>query len=103
MKGATRLPWQLGVLFSSYGFFYTVLGWPGLLPLPLIGALYAAKVGCQTLFLAITLRQAGHRENLGVLLLYDVYLLFMSLAVLAYTWWPSPIQWKERRYRWAEG
>ncbi|MCB2380114.1 glycosyltransferase [Hymenobacter sp. BT635] len=103
MKGTVRLPWQLGLLFSSYGFFYTVLGWPGLVPIELIVSLYAAKVLCQTLFLTITLRQAGHRESLGVLLLYDVYLLAMSLAVLAYTAWPSLILWKERRYRWAEG
>jgi cellulose synthase/poly-beta-1,6-N-acetylglucosamine synthase-like glycosyltransferase len=102
MRGAGRLPWQLGALFSSYGVFYTVVGWPGLLPLSTIGALLAAKVLCQTLFLLITLRQAGHRERLGVLLLYEGYLLVMSLAVLAYTVWPSAIQWKERRYRWAE-
>jgi cellulose synthase/poly-beta-1,6-N-acetylglucosamine synthase-like glycosyltransferase len=103
MKGAVRLPWQLSLLFSSYSIFYTVLGWPGLLPMSTIGLLYAAKVACQTLFLLITLRQAGHRENLAVLLIYDAYLLVMSLAVLAYTWWPTGIQWKERRYRWAEG
>ncbi|MGI4737063.1 MAG: glycosyltransferase [Janthinobacterium lividum] len=103
MKGAGRLPWQLGALFSSYGVFYTVLGWPGLLPLGTIGALLAAKILCQSLFLLVTLRQAGHRERLGVLLLYEGYLLAMSLAVLAYTVWPGAIQWKERRYRWAEG
>ncbi|MCB2410368.1 glycosyltransferase [Hymenobacter lucidus] len=103
MKGAVRLPWQLGLLFGSYGFFYTILGWPGLLPLPVIGALYAGKVLCQTLFLGITLRQAGHRESLGLLLLYDVYLLLMSVAVLVYTAWPGFILWKERRYQWAEG
>ena len=102
MKGAGRLPWQLGALFSTYGVFYTVLGWPGLLPLSTIGVLLAAKMLCQSLFLLITLRQAGHRERLGVLLLYEGYLLAMSLAVLAYTAWPSAIQWKERRYRWAE-
>lgn len=103
MKGAVRLPWQLSLLFSSYSIFYTILGWPGLMPLGLAATLYAAKVACQTLFLLITLRQADHRENLAVLLVYDVYLLVMSLAVLAYTWWPSGIQWKQRHYRWAEG
>ncbi|UYZ62256.1 glycosyltransferase [Hymenobacter weizhouensis] len=103
MKGAVRLPWQLGLLFSSYGLFYTVLGWPSLLTGSVVLSLYAGKVLCQTVFLLITLRQAGHRENLGVLLLYDAYLLAMSLAVLAYTVWPSSIWWKERRYHWAEG
>lgn len=102
MKGATSLPWQLSVLLGTYGGFYTVLGWPGLLPLGTIGALYAAKLLCQKLFLAITLRQAGRRERLGILLLYDGYLLLMSLAVLAYTCWPSAIEWKARRYPWAE-
>jgi 1,2-diacylglycerol 3-beta-glucosyltransferase len=102
MKGATSLPWQLNALFGAYGFFYTVLGWPGLLPLGTIGALYGAKILCQTLFLTITLRQAGHRERLGMLLLYDGYLLLLSLAVLAYTAWPGAIEWKARRYRWAE-
>jgi hypothetical protein len=62
----------------------------GLLPLGTIRALYAAKLLCQTLFLAITLRQAGHRECLGLLL------------SLAYTAWPGAIEWKARRYRWAE-
>lgn len=103
MKGAGRLPWQMGLLFSFYACFYTVLGWSGLLPLGTLGALYAAKVLCQTLFLAITLRQAGHRELLGVLLLYEFYLLAMSLAVLAYSAWPGPVEWKERRYEWAKG
>jgi len=102
MKGAGQLPWQMSGLFYSYGLFYTVLGWPGLLSLGTIGALYAAKVGFQTLFLLITLRQAGRREALPVLLLYEFYLLAMSLAVLAYTAWPRPIEWKERRYQWAE-
>jgi cellulose synthase/poly-beta-1,6-N-acetylglucosamine synthase-like glycosyltransferase len=102
MKGAAHLPWQLSVLFGLYALFYTVLGWPGLLPLGAIGALYAAKVLCQSLFLAITLRQAGRREALSVLLLYEFYLLAMSLAVLAYTVWPRPIVWKARRYEWAE-
>jgi 1,2-diacylglycerol 3-beta-glucosyltransferase len=102
MSGAARLPWQLGVLFGAYGAFYTVLGWPGLLPLPTIVMLYAAKMLCQTLFLRRTLRQAGHHEQLGVLLLYEGYLLGMSLAVLAYTAWPGRIEWKARRYHWAE-
>ncbi|MCA8831780.1 glycosyltransferase [Hymenobacter pini] len=102
MKGAAHLPWQLGALFSTYALFYTVLGWPGLLPLGTIGLLWAAKLGCQTLFLLITLRQAGHRERLPVLVLYEFYLLAMSLVVLVYTVWPRPIVWKERRYTWAE-
>ncbi|WP_257872864.1 glycosyltransferase [Hymenobacter sp. J193] len=101
MKGAARLPWQLSVLFGAYALFYTVLGWPGLLPLGAIGALYTGKVLCQTLFLVVTLRQAGRRETLGVLLLYEFYLVAMSLAVLAYTAWPRPIEWKARRYDWA--
>lgn len=102
MKGTAHLPWQLSTLFGTYALFYVVLGWPGLLPLGTIGALWAAKIGCQTLFLAITLRQAGHHERLPVLLLYEFYLPAMSLAVLLYTVWPHPIEWKERRYRWAE-
>ena len=103
MKGTTRLPWQLTLLFSLYGLFYMVLYWPGLLPPALIVGLFLAKLSMQTLFLHITLRQVGRRESLAVLLLYELYLSVMSLAVLAYTLWPSYIQWKERRYRWAEG
>ncbi len=103
MKGAGRLPWQLGLLFSSYGIFYTVLGWPDLFSQSTVWTLYGVKMVLQTLFLVITLRQAGHRERLWVLVLYEGYLVAMSLAVLAYTVWPSQIQWKERRYRWAEG
>jgi hypothetical protein len=80
-----------------------VLYWPGLLAPWLILSLFTAKLAMQTLFLHITLRQVGRRETLAVLLLYELYLSVMSLAVLGYTLWPSYIQWKERRYRWAEG
>lgn len=103
MKGAVRLPVSLSVLFGLYGVFYFVLAWPGVFSLSTILLLYAAKVTCQTLFLAITLRQAGHRESLGLLLLYEPYLCLMSMSVIVYTLWPGHIQWKERRYLWAEG
>jgi hypothetical protein len=80
---------QLGVGFLRKGILpgYGLAQGPGE---GLVGALYAAKLLCQTLFLAITLRQAGHRECLGLLL------------SLAYTAWPGAIEWKARRYRWAE-
>jgi cellulose synthase/poly-beta-1,6-N-acetylglucosamine synthase-like glycosyltransferase len=103
MRGTTRLPWQLTILFGLYGLFYMVLYWPGLLPPALILTMFSAKLLMQTLFLHITLRQVGRRESLAVLLLYEFYLSVMSLAVIGYTLWPSYIQWKERRYRWAEG
>ncbi|MBD2769319.1 glycosyltransferase [Hymenobacter sp. BT664] len=102
MKGATGLPWYLTGLFGMYGAFYAVLFWPGLLPLDLIVAIYSGKVLLQSLFLHLTLRQVGRRERLGVLLLYEPYLCVMSLSVLAYTFWPSPVEWKQRSYTWAE-
>ena len=102
MRGAVRLPWYLTGLFSLYGVFYTVLFWPGLLPLAPLLLLYGGKVFLQTLFLAGTLRQVGRRERLGVLLLYEPYLCVMSVAVLAYALWPAPVEWKQRRYTWAE-
>ncbi|WP_022825612.1 glycosyltransferase [Hymenobacter norwichensis] len=103
MKGAVRLPSQLSFLFGLYGAFYLVLFWPGLLPLSFVVSLYAAKILCQMLFLAVTLRQVGRRESLGLLLLYEPYLCVMSMAVIGYTLWPGYIQWKQRRYQWAEG
>lgn len=102
MNGATTLPWYLSSLFGMYGLFYMVLFWPGLLPDAWIAAIYLLKISLQTLFLLITLRQAGHRENIAVLLFYEFYLCVMSLAVLAYTLWPGYIVWKQRRYAWAE-
>jgi cellulose synthase/poly-beta-1,6-N-acetylglucosamine synthase-like glycosyltransferase len=102
MKGATRLPWYLTGLFGMYGVFYAVLFAPGLMPLVPMLAIYSGKVLLQTLYLHLTLRQVGRREQLGVLLLYELYLCVMSLAVLAYTLWPSPVEWKQRRYEWAE-
>lgn len=102
MRGGVRLPWYLTGLFGLYGAFYGVLFWPGLLPLGPLVLLYGSKVALQTLFLASTLRQAGHRERLGMLLLYEPYLCLMSLLVLLYTLWPSSIEWKQRRYTWAK-
>ncbi|WP_375418399.1 glycosyltransferase [uncultured Hymenobacter sp.] len=103
MKGGARLPWYLSGLFGLYGVFYAVLFWPDLLPLGPLLLIYGGKVALQTLFLASALRQVGHRERLGVLLLYEPYLCLMSLSVLAYALWPSPVEWKQRRYAWAEG
>jgi cellulose synthase/poly-beta-1,6-N-acetylglucosamine synthase-like glycosyltransferase len=102
MKGATRLPWYLSAVFGLYGAFYTVLFMPGLLPLGTLLLIYGGKIVLQTLFLASTLRRVGQRERLGVLLLYEPYLCIMSVAVLAYTLWPGPVEWKQRRYAWAE-
>ncbi|WP_324674229.1 glycosyltransferase [Hymenobacter sp. GOD-10R] len=103
MKGTGRLPWQLSGLFGFYGLFYMVLFWPGLLPPLYVASLFAAKVVIQTLFLFLTLRQVNRRESLHVLVLYEFYLAIMSIAVIGYTLLPVKIQWKERRYRWAEG
>lgn len=102
MKGTARLPWYLSGLFALYGMFYGVLFWPGLLPGAAVALLYGGKVLLQTLFLTSALRQAGHRERLPVLLLYEPYLCAMSLLVLAYALWPGPVEWKQRRYAWAE-
>ncbi|OUJ76354.1 hypothetical protein BXP70_02420 [Hymenobacter crusticola] len=103
MKGTSRLPWQLSGLFGLYGAFYMVLFWPGMLPPLYVVGLFAAKLLMQTLFLLITLRQVDRRESLHVLLFYEFYLTVMSVAVIGYTLLPVSIQWKERRYRWAEG
>ncbi|MDB5233236.1 MAG: hypothetical protein JWR44_229 [Hymenobacter sp.] len=102
MTGAGALPWYLTSLFALYGVFYVVLFWPGFLPTPWVAGIYLLKVSLQTLFLAITLRQSGHREGLGTLLLYEPYLCLASLAVLLYTLRPGQIEWKQRRYAWAE-
>jgi hypothetical protein len=79
-----------------------VLFWPGYLPGAWVLGLYLFKVALQTLFLVISLRQAGHRERLMVLVLYEFYLCAMSLTVLVYTLLPGKIEWKQRRYAWAE-
>jgi cellulose synthase/poly-beta-1,6-N-acetylglucosamine synthase-like glycosyltransferase len=102
MKSAGGLPWYLSGLFGMYGAFYAVLFWPGLFGTTFVVGTYLAKTVLQTLFLVITLRQAGRREHLGVLLLYEFYLCVMSLAVLLYTLWPGRLEWKERRYTLAE-
>ncbi|GGF03704.1 glycosyltransferase [Hymenobacter cavernae] len=103
MKGTGRLPWQLSGLFGFYGLFYMVVFWPALLSPLMVATLYGAKILMQTLFLLITLRQVNRRESLKVLLLYEFYLAVMSIVVIGYTLMPVSIQWKERRYRWAEG
>ena len=102
MKSAGGLPWYLTALFGLYGVFYAVLFWAGLLPLPVVAGLCAAKVGLQTLFLTVTLRQVGLRERLWLLLLYEVYLGLMPVAVLLHALFPSSLEWKERRYTLAE-
>ncbi|MBF9221609.1 glycosyltransferase [Hymenobacter ruricola] len=102
MSGAGTLPCYLAGLFWLYGAFYMVLFWPGFLPLEWVAGVYFLKIGLQTAFLSVTLRQAGRRESLSTLLLYEPYLCFMSVLVLGYVLWPRPVEWKARRYVWAE-
>lgn len=57
VAGAGRLPWQIRVLSNYCGCFYTVLGWPGLLPLDTLGPCMRPRC-CTNLVLTITLRPA---------------------------------------------
>ncbi|AYA37922.1 glycosyltransferase [Hymenobacter oligotrophus] len=102
MRGTTRLPWYLSGLFGMYGLFYTVLFCPPLISWPFTPLVFGLKVLLQVAFLWGSLRQVGRREKLWVLLLYEFYLAGMSLLVIGYTLLPGHINWKERRYVWAE-
>ncbi len=58
------------VLINCYNYFYTVLGWPGLLPLDTSGPCMRPR--CCTSLVSDHYAAAGHHKSLGVLLLYVV-------------------------------
>jgi len=99
MHGAMQLPWyMLSILFLQAAFFPLVLlglwNWP-FWALPLWGT----KVLLQSVWIQKHAQRLGTTFSAGLFLQYEAYLLFTSMALVAYYYWPTKVTWKGRAYR----
>lgn len=99
MVGVRFLPWYMLLLVGAYASFYAfslVLGlffsWQALL------VLFLGKVILQTAFIHSCLRRLGLRVPAAVLLLFEFYLIFVSLITASFFLLPGKIIWKGRKY-----
>jgi cellulose synthase/poly-beta-1,6-N-acetylglucosamine synthase-like glycosyltransferase len=99
MVGVPYLPWYMKLLAGAYGAFYAflpALAWFG--TGPALAVLYFGKVMLQTMFIHSCLRRLGLRMPVRVLLLFEFYLIFVSLITVSFFLIPGKITWKDRKY-----
>jgi cellulose synthase/poly-beta-1,6-N-acetylglucosamine synthase-like glycosyltransferase len=99
MVGVRFLPWYMILFVGAYASFYAfglALGlffsWQAM------AVLFLGKVMVQTVFIHSCLRRLGLRMPLPVLLLFEFYLIFVSLITVSFFLHPGKITWKGRKY-----
>lgn len=98
MRGALSLPWYWFVLLTlQFGFFpaiITVLQNNLLFGL----GLWATKVIFQSLYIRDFAAKTGTKVPFKYFLCFEFYYLIVSWSTILYYFWPSAINWKERKY-----
>jgi cellulose synthase/poly-beta-1,6-N-acetylglucosamine synthase-like glycosyltransferase len=99
MVGVPYLPWYMILLVGAYASFYgfslamaLFVSWQVAL------LLFFCKLLVQTTFIHSCLRRIGLQMPLGVLLLFEFYLIFVSLITVSFFLLPAKISWKGREY-----
>ena len=99
MVGLRFLPWYMMLLVGAYGSFYAFILALGLFfSWQAMAVLFLGKVIVQTAFIHSCLRRLGLRMPLPVLLLFEFYLIFVSLITVSFYLLPGDITWKGRKY-----
>lgn len=99
MRGATNLPaWMVVSLYGQYlaGPLLLLLGW--FVPAPAVG-LYVLKLFVQTLVISLGLGRLRQTRLWPYALLFEVYQLIIGPFSVLYYLFPTPIDWKGRRYQ----
>jgi cellulose synthase/poly-beta-1,6-N-acetylglucosamine synthase-like glycosyltransferase len=99
MGGVRFLPWYLMLFVGAYGSYYSFslalglyISWQALV------GVFFGKVILQTAFITRCLRRLGLRMPVWVLLLFEFYLIFVSVISVSFFLFPGKITWKERKY-----
>jgi cellulose synthase/poly-beta-1,6-N-acetylglucosamine synthase-like glycosyltransferase len=99
MVGVPYLPWYMVLLAGLYACFYALCGILAIFaPGQVVAGLLFCKLMGQTAFIHSCLRRLGLQMPLPVLLLFEFYLIFVSLITFLYFLLPVKITWKGREY-----
>ncbi|GGF19539.1 glycosyltransferase [Echinicola rosea] len=98
MKGARNLRWYWQALLTLQVLFF-----PAVINIiffaPLLGAgLWVCKLVFQVVFVRGMAKKVGVYIPLWELFIFEVYYLVISWSTIVYYFWPSKINWKERKY-----
>lgn len=98
LMGARELPFYWWLLFGVLGSML-----PAIIVLfvyqPILAVqLYGIKLGLQTLYILWLQQKLGMRQNIWLVLLYDVYANIIALATQVFYLLPVKMQWKKRSY-----
>jgi cellulose synthase/poly-beta-1,6-N-acetylglucosamine synthase-like glycosyltransferase len=99
MQGVKFLPWYMMLFVGVFGSYYSFMLALGLyVSWPAMMGVFFGKVILQTAFIHSCLRRLGLRKPVWVLLLFEFYLIFVSLISLSFFLFPGKITWKGRKY-----
>ena len=98
LTGARELPFYWWILFGVLGSFLPASILLFLYQPILALQLYAIKMGLQTLFVLWLQQKLGIRQNILLVLLYDVYANCIAICMQVFFVLPIKMQWKKRSY-----
>lgn len=99
MSGAVSLPWYWLLLLSlQFGFFPAIVSIMQDYPYWGLG-LWAIKVIIQSFFIKDFAAKTETKVPFLYLLGFEFYYFIVSWSTIVYYFWPSAINWKERKYR----
>ncbi|UCS93533.1 glycosyltransferase [Echinicola marina] len=98
MRGARTLPlhWQL-LLLVQVMFYPSIIVLLASFPF-LAGVVWAVKWGLQSMFIRSLAKRARVNIPLSQLIIFELYYPVISWSTIVYYFWPSKINWKERKY-----
>ncbi|NVJ86247.1 MAG: glycosyltransferase [Algoriphagus sp.] len=98
MCGVMTLPIYMKALLALQFFYYPALILLLFLNFPIGIGVWFSKSVLQTIFLIQFARKAGRSLSFFTTLLFDFYLLPITLLTILYYFWPSATKWKSRSY-----
>ncbi len=98
LTGGRELPFYWWLLFGLLGSFVPVLLVFAVYQPVLALQIYGIKLGIQSLFILLLQHKLGIRQNVFLVILYDLYAAVMTLASAIFFVLPISMKWKKRTY-----
>ncbi|TFV93188.1 glycosyltransferase [Algoriphagus kandeliae] len=98
MYGVMTLPIYMKALLALQFFYFPAIVYLLFLNLPMGLGIWFSKSTLQAFFLLMFARKAGKSPSFFTTLLFDFYLLPITLLTILYYFWPSATKWKSRSY-----
>ena len=99
MQGTRYLPWYMGVILVIYSsFYYFCFPFAAHTSINFVIAIFLGKLIFQTWFIYKCLQRLSLRMPLWNLLIYEIYVIFVSVTTIFFFLLPFKVRWKERKY-----